>query len=288
LSFENDRDTGLYGENSNVMGVTTAGARRQTWASNGSSIFVPFWQADGAVGAPSYSFDSDTDCGIYRLGANNLALSIGGTKTMDFGPNTQVTSGCFQVADGSAASPTLSFINDNNTGIFGNASDTLRFSVGGTERCVFDTTNANWSISLIPTADNAKSLGVTGNRWSVVWAANGTIQTSLIESKTNVEEIYPEDPIECKVPMPALFTRPGEDSSEKRLGWLADSLPLESHPVIKDAEGNTLRNEDGTPKRDMANVYTDAVLAMHSLALRNDYERLQALEARLTQLEAAR
>jgi hypothetical protein len=37
-----------------------------------------------------------------------------------------------------------------------------------------------------PAADNAYSLGVNGGRWSAIWAANGTIQTSDARKKTEI------------------------------------------------------------------------------------------------------
>lgn len=40
-----------------------------------------------------------------------------------------------------------------------------------------------------PGTDNATSLGVSGGRWSAVWAANGTIQTSDLTDKRDVAEI---------------------------------------------------------------------------------------------------
>jgi trimeric autotransporter adhesin len=39
---------------------------------------------------------------------------------------------------------------------------------------------------VIPDGDNQHSLGQSGNRWSTVWAANGTIQTSDARLKTNI------------------------------------------------------------------------------------------------------
>lgn len=39
--------------------------------------------ADGAVGAPSYSFNSDTDSGMYRIGTNNIGLAVGASKIVD-------------------------------------------------------------------------------------------------------------------------------------------------------------------------------------------------------------
>lgn len=39
--------------------------------------------ADGAVGAPGFTFTNDTDTGLYRIGSNNIALSAGNTKVVD-------------------------------------------------------------------------------------------------------------------------------------------------------------------------------------------------------------
>jgi hypothetical protein len=41
---------------------------------------------------------------------------------------------------------------------------------------------------IYPSIDNNKSCGKNGNRWSAVWAANGTIQTSDERSKKNVQD----------------------------------------------------------------------------------------------------
>ena len=38
---------------------------------------------DGTVGAPSIAFTSDTDSGLYRIGANNVGLAVNGAKVVD-------------------------------------------------------------------------------------------------------------------------------------------------------------------------------------------------------------
>lgn len=42
--------------------------------------------------------------------------------------------------------------------------------------------------NLYPLTDNAYSCGVTGNRWSAIWAANGTIQTSDARTKKDIAD----------------------------------------------------------------------------------------------------
>lgn len=40
--------------------------------------------ADGTAAAPSLTFSGDTDSGLYRIGANNVGLSLGGAVEFDF------------------------------------------------------------------------------------------------------------------------------------------------------------------------------------------------------------
>lgn len=39
---------------------------------------------DGLVGTPGITFESDLDCGWYRIGANNIALALNGAKVVDY------------------------------------------------------------------------------------------------------------------------------------------------------------------------------------------------------------
>jgi len=43
-----------------------------------------FKAADGTVLLPGITFKADTDTGLWRVGANNIALSLGGVKNFDF------------------------------------------------------------------------------------------------------------------------------------------------------------------------------------------------------------
>jgi microcystin-dependent protein len=44
--------------------------------------------SDGSAGTPGISFINDTDCGLYRIGANNVGLSVAGTKIIDYATAT--------------------------------------------------------------------------------------------------------------------------------------------------------------------------------------------------------
>lgn len=67
------------------------------------------------------------------------------------------------------------------------ASKDLIFFTGGTA-----TGNERMRItatSVYPGQDNTYTMGRNGNRWSAVWSANGTIQTSDIRTKTNIHAL---------------------------------------------------------------------------------------------------
>ena len=48
---------------------------------------------DGTVSAPYYSFSGDVNSGFYRIGSDNVGLTLGGTKRVDFGTATTAFSG---------------------------------------------------------------------------------------------------------------------------------------------------------------------------------------------------
>lgn len=68
----------------------------------------------------------------------------------------------------------------------------LTIAVKGTGSVV---TNA----SFVPTVDNAFTLGISGGRWSAVWAANGAIQTSQESLKTDIAQLPPSLPIVASI-----------------------------------------------------------------------------------------
>lgn len=88
----------------------------------------------------------------------------------------------FKGNDGSAASPTYRFYNDNNNGMYLVGTDHLGFSVGGSLSLQIESDG-----DVAPGADNATSLGTSVLRWSEVYSTNGTINTSDSTLKTNIE-----------------------------------------------------------------------------------------------------
>ena len=89
---------------------------------------------DGSAALPSIAFASDTDTGLYRVGANQLGVSTGGTQRLVIDANGQIEA----TSLGTQAAPTWTFVGDPNTGIYSPGADQLALATSGTGRLFVD------------------------------------------------------------------------------------------------------------------------------------------------------
>ena len=64
--------------------ITVDAQGRITAASSGGGVTFPLEGSAGSATLPTYSFSGDTNTGIYRAGADQLNISLGGTQLFDF------------------------------------------------------------------------------------------------------------------------------------------------------------------------------------------------------------
>ena len=83
---------------------------------------------NGTRSAPSYSFLSDTDTGMYRVTTNNLAFTAGGVIGLEMTSTRTI----IQRSGSSPGTPLLA-LGDFNTGLFSPGNDILAFAAGGFE-----------------------------------------------------------------------------------------------------------------------------------------------------------
>jgi len=88
----------------------------------------------GSASAPSITFDTDLDTGIYNPAPNELAITTNSTKRFNINSSGQVEIS----SAGSNAAPALFFNTDTNTGLYSPGADQLAISTGGTGRLFVD------------------------------------------------------------------------------------------------------------------------------------------------------
>ena len=110
----------------------------------------------GSAAAPSFSFDSDPDSGLYSAGANQVAISTNGVARLTSSTTALTSALAVDVPLGAAATPSLTFTGDLNTGIYSPGADQVAISTGGTGR-LFIGANPHVGIGVTPNASSASS-----------------------------------------------------------------------------------------------------------------------------------
>ena len=84
IAFSGDTDTGFYNAGANQIGIAASGA--QIFAMSASGMVSPttgggaISTANGTVSAPTFSFGGDLDTGIFRPGADTVAIAASGVE----------------------------------------------------------------------------------------------------------------------------------------------------------------------------------------------------------------
>lgn len=89
---------------------------------------------------PVFAIPSDTNTGMYSVGADDLGFSTGGTLRLDISTSAFTGTLPFRGQDGSNSAPAYSFSGDTNTGAYRVGADQLGFTAGGTLKTQVDTT----------------------------------------------------------------------------------------------------------------------------------------------------
>lgn len=196
-TFSTDPDTGMYLNAVGSLRFSVAGVDKILVSSTSITTRVANRTADGTANAPTYSFESDTDTGMYLNGDANLRF------TVDNADRLIITSSAVQAVvrmrapNGNESLPAYTFSTDTDTGMYLNAVGDVRMSVASVDQMrwinnsteVFDsaasaffpvlhTGNAsrknfiiNGSIDLWQRGVSFSNIGYTADRWFNITAA---------------------------------------------------------------------------------------------------------------------
>ena len=79
ITFTGDTNTGIYSPGADQVAITTGGTQRLNADTAAITSTLPVVHPLGAVGTPSITFTGDLNTGIYSPGADQVAISTGGS-----------------------------------------------------------------------------------------------------------------------------------------------------------------------------------------------------------------
>lgn len=153
--------------NSDLSDIATNGLTNVVAKDGQTTITGAFKGFTGSVGVPMYSFSADTDSGMYRIGANNIGLSVNATKILDIattglsviGALSATTSltvtttaaitgqstltGGFLSGDGTVMLPAWSFTSDPDSGVYRIGANNIGVAVNAAKVLDIGTTGLN-------------------------------------------------------------------------------------------------------------------------------------------------
>jgi hypothetical protein len=123
VSFINDTDCGMYRIGTNNVGVAVAGAKVLDISATGLLVVGTTLSGSGTVSLPGFAFSADTDCGMYRIGTDNIGLAVNGAKVLDIATTGLTITGTLTHSDTKILKTTAGFTNGAaaQTGTLGNS-----------------------------------------------------------------------------------------------------------------------------------------------------------------------
>jgi len=202
---------------------------------------------DGTGAAPVYSFVADTNTGIYRSASDRLSISAGGSSQCTIGGGALVmdNSTAIYAADGSAGSPSFTFGNDTDTGIYRFGTNSIAISCSGSLTHFFS--GSTFSTGAGVTTVQFAGIGTTASAANAFLDSGNGNQllrsTSSIRYKENVLSVPIEVVDKMRRLRPVTYTSNCEyDDKEKiHFGLIAEEVAEEFPELVH-------RNAKGEPE----------------------------------------
>lgn len=186
VGFASDPDSGLFRIGSDTLGLASGGAERMRIGANGDMAlggFAPAHKLHLRGGVPTLCIEATTTTGttIGTKGPRLLLKSDSGS--IGNGGEVVWLGGDDVAAERWAAISGHITGNSGTNGCNGHLSFALRPNSAGAAGVLSDMLVIRNDASVRPGQDNSQTFGFTGARWSTIYAATGTINTSDAREK---------------------------------------------------------------------------------------------------------
>ena len=150
-SFASSANKGIYSTGANNIGIATAGAARVdigasglTMKSQGQVILDP-----GGVGTPGLTFATDLDSGMYRAGADDIGLAVGGADALRLSTTALTAFKQILAQDGTTGAPGYSFASDPDTGMFSSIANVLFLATAGNVKVQISSADVRHTVTTV-------------------------------------------------------------------------------------------------------------------------------------------
>lgn len=173
-----DLDTGMYGIAGDSLGFATGGSLRLGVSTSALTSTLPYLGSAGSNSAPSLSFSSDTNTGIYSVGADDVGIATNGTLRFDVS-TTLVTSTLPVVHPvGAVGAPSITFAGQTTDGFYSPASGQLAIALTGVQRLL-------WTTNTLSSSPMAATTG-TPTSWTFTQPAHTGLTASTENTSFNL------------------------------------------------------------------------------------------------------
>jgi hypothetical protein len=131
LTLSGDTNTGLYSGAADDLRVTCGGTQIAAFTATTFATAGPMYTTAGSAATPAFSFILDTNTGLYNIGADNIGVSTGGTLRFDVSTTAVTSTLPVVLPTGAAATPSLTFTGDTDTGLYRPSANSLCVASGG-------------------------------------------------------------------------------------------------------------------------------------------------------------
>lgn len=134
FSFSGDSTTGMFRQGA-ILSFAVSGGSRFDLSTTVASFNAVLQAQNGSAGAPTFSFFTNTNTGMYRAANNVLNLSTAGVDRLAItGSEFNIKSTQVWAAPGSALAPAYSFASNPTMGMFNSGANFLSFATAGQAR----------------------------------------------------------------------------------------------------------------------------------------------------------
>lgn len=209
IAFNGDENTGIDRTLADRLSLVAGGFPTVHVNTSGMSVNTGvITNQDGTSASPSYSFETDSNSGMYSVSADVVGFARGGTAVMQLNSTGLVMESGNVILNrpGTAANPSYSFGTDENTGLFAIGGDNLGVAVGGSTALQLVDNGGNLQANIPSGSPSVPGVAFIADPDTGIYRV-GANTMALTTNGTAVLEIQDDNDIRMVTPNSAIIMR---------------------------------------------------------------------------------